>query len=175
MMNSNERLMMKNDRHSRQEGIVPPENIFGTEFDYENSTGEISNIRRAPAGYGKVAVLEELEAERQITPDHTVYVGDGSSDLYVMHHVNSRAGHTIAVSETKAIGRIAQRTVLSASALALLMPILEDILKWGADRIREWFAAQGLGLQGWDKIHTDWLTFHKAPIRIVASENAASV
>src|SRR6266496_2834467 len=58
---------------SALEGIVPPENIFGTEFDYEHSTGEISNIRRAPAGYGKIAVLEELEAERQITPDHTVY------------------------------------------------------------------------------------------------------
>lgn len=63
-------------------------------------------------GVVSFAALEELEVQRQITPDHTIYVGDGSSDLYVMHHVNSRAGHTIAVSETKSIGRIAQRTVL---------------------------------------------------------------
>jgi hypothetical protein len=54
-----------------------------------------------------------------IRPDHTVYIGDGSSDLYVMHHVNSRDGHTIAVSETKDIGRIAQRTVLSEDATSV--------------------------------------------------------
>ena len=160
---------------SALEGIVPPENIFGTEFGYEPSTGEICNILRAPAGYGKIAVLEELEVKLQITPDRTIYVGDGSSDLYVMHHVNSRAGHTIVVSESKSIGRIARRTVLSASALGVLMPILEDILKWNADQIRELFASQGLGLQDWDKIRTDWLTFHKAPIRIPPNDQAALV
>ena len=118
-------------------------------------------------------MLEELEGKLQITPDHTIYVGDGSSDLYVMHHVNSRAGHTIAVSESKSIGRIAKRTVLSASALGVLMPILEDILKWNAVQIRELFASQGLGLQDWDKIRTDWLTFHRAPIRVVPNDQAA--
>ena len=160
---------------SALEGIVPPENIFGTEFGYEPSTGEICNILRAPAGYGKIAVLEELEVKLQITPDRTIYVGDGSSDLYVMHHVNSRAGHTIAVSESKSIGRISKRTVLSASALGDLTTILEDILKWNADQIRELFASQGLGLQDWDKIHTDWLTFHKAPRRILPNDQAALV
>jgi phosphoserine phosphatase len=160
---------------SALEGIVAPENIFGTDFGYEPSTGEIANIVRASAGYGKIAVLEELEIQHQITPDHTIYVGDGSSDLYVMHHVNSRAGHTIAVSETKSIGRIARRTVLSASALGVLPPILEDILKWNADQIRELFASQGLGLQDWDKIHTDWLTFHKAPIQVIPDDRAALV
>ena len=160
---------------SALEGIVPSENIFGTEFAYEPDAGEISDILRATAGYGKIAVLEELQAKLQITPDHTIYVGDGSSDLYVMHHVNSRSGHTIAVSETKSIGRIARRTVLSASALGVLLPILEDILKWNADQIRELFASQGFGLQDWDKIHTDWLTFNKAPIRAVPVEQAALV
>lgn len=33
-------------------GIVPAEHIFGTEFDYDPSTGEIASILRAPAGYG---------------------------------------------------------------------------------------------------------------------------
>src|SRR5438477_10178751 len=131
------------------------------------------NILRAPSGYGKIAVLEELEVKLQITPDRTIYVGDGSSDLYVMHHVNSRAGHTIAVSESKSIGRIARRTVLSASALGVLMPILEDILKWNADQIRELFGSQGLGLEDWGKIRTDWLTSHKAPIRIPPNDQAA--
>ena len=55
------------------------------------------------------------------------------------------------------------------------MPILEDILKWSADQIRELFASQGLGLQDWDKIHTDWLTFHNAPIRVIPDDQAALV
>jgi len=147
------------------DGIVAPENVFGTEFGYDPASGEIANILRTPAGYGKIAVLQELESRFQISPDRVIYVGDGSSDLYVMHHVNSRAGHTIAVSESKSIGRIAERTVLSDDALSVLVPILEDILKWNAHQIRELFAAHGLALQDWDKIHMDWLTFHKAPAR----------
>jgi phosphoserine phosphatase len=143
-------------------GIVPAENVFGTEFGYDPATGEICSIIRASAGYGKVVLLEELELKLQVSPDRTIYVGDGSSDLYVMHHVNSRDGHTIAVSETKSIGRIARRTVLSTSALGVLVPILEDILKWNAHQIRELFASYGFGFQDWDKIRTDWLTFHRA-------------
>jgi len=150
---------------SALEGIVPPENVFGTEFTFDPATGEIANILRTPAGYGKIAVLQELEAKHQISPDRVIYVGDGSSDLYVMHHVNSRAGHTIAVSETKSIGRIAKRTVLSDDALSVLVPILEDILKWNGRQIRELFASYGLALQDWDKIRTDWLTFHKGAER----------
>lgn len=157
---------------SALEGIVPPENVFGTEFGYDPSTGEISSVLMEPAGYGKVVVLEELQARLQISPDRTIYVGDGSSDLYVMHHVNSRDGHTIAVSETKSIGRIAKRTILSANTLSVLVPIMEDILKWNAHQIRELFTSYGLALQDWDKIRTDWLTFHNTPIQVVANQAA---
>ena len=45
-----------------------------------------------PAGYGKVAVVEELEDRLGIGPDRTIYVGDGSSDVHVMLHVNNRDG-----------------------------------------------------------------------------------
>ena len=79
-----------------------------------------------------------------------------------MHDVNSRDGHTIAVSETKSIGRIAQRTVLSDNAVSVLVPILEDVLHWDSARIRELFTSYGLALQDWDKIRTDWLSFHRA-------------
>jgi hypothetical protein len=79
-----------------------------------------------------------------------------------MQHVNSRDGHTIAVSESKLIGRIANRTVMSTSAFSVLVPILEDILKWDSTQIRELFASHGLAMQEWDKIRTDWLTFHDA-------------
>jgi phosphoserine phosphatase len=150
---------------SALEGMVPPENVFGTEFDYDPSGLEIASVKRVPAGYGKVCVLQELEQKFETRPDHTIYIGDGSSDLYVMHHVNSRDGHTIAVSETKDIGRIAKRTVLSDNATSVFVPILEDILKWDAEQIREFFEANGLSVQGWDKIRTDWLTFHKTPAK----------
>ena len=143
-------------------GIVPPENVFGSEFDYDPVTGEICGVTRVPAGYGKVAVLQEQELRFQTSPDHTIYIGDGSSDLYVMHHVNSRDGHTIAVSQSKDIGRIAGRTVMSENATSVLAPIMEDVLKWNSRQIREMFEAHGLAVQGWDKIRTDWLTFHKA-------------
>lgn len=145
---------------SALEGIVPPDHVFGTEFDFEERTGEISAVRQVPAGYGKAAVLEELGARLQISPNRTIYVGDGSSDFYVMQHVNARDGLTIAVSESKSIGRIARRTVLSDNALSVLVPILEEVLKWDSRRIREFFASLGLPLQDWDKIRTDWLTFH---------------
>ena len=41
-------------------GVVPPENIYGTELEFDTRTGEVRAIKRVPAGYGKVAVLEEL-------------------------------------------------------------------------------------------------------------------
>ena len=147
---------------SALEGIVPPENVFGTELEFDSETGEICSVLRVPAGYGKVAVLQELEIKLHMSPDRVIYVGDGSSDLYVMHDVNSRDGHTIAVSETKSIGRIANRTVLSDSAVGVLVPILEDVLKWDSHQIRELFTAYGLALQDWDKIRTDWITFHNS-------------
>lgn len=148
---------------SALEGIVPADHVFGTQFDYEPGTGEIASIRRVPAGYGKVAVLQTLGAELGIPPDRTVYIGDGSSDLQVMHDVNSRDGFTVAVSETKSIGRIAARTVLSDDALSVLVPILEDILHWDTRQIRELFQSHGFALKEWDKIQTDWISFHENP------------
>ena len=151
-------------------GIVPPENVFGTELDFDEHTGEICAVRRVPAGYGKVALLQELEARLHIRPDYTVYVGDGSSDMHVMQHVNSLDGHTIAVSETKSVGRIARRSVLSDNALSVLVPVLEDIVHWDAAQIRELFASYGLALQAWDKIRTDWLTFHEPTPRLTVRD-----
>src|SRR5205814_3616606 len=63
-------------------GIVPPDRIFGTEFDYDAS-GEVRSIVRVPAGYGKVAVVEELEHAFDVPPARVIYIGDGSSDVHV--------------------------------------------------------------------------------------------
>jgi hypothetical protein len=83
---------------------------------------------------------------------------DRSSDVHVMLHVNNRNGFTVAVSETTRVTRIARRTVLGDSALGVLVPILEDVLGWDADRIRRLFESYGRVLQEWDKARTDWVT-----------------
>jgi 2-hydroxy-3-keto-5-methylthiopentenyl-1-phosphate phosphatase len=143
---------------SALEGIVPPDRIYGAECEYDTTSGEICAVTKVPAGYGKVAILEALASELKISPDRTVYVGDGSSDIHVMLHVNSGNGFTIAVSEAKHIARIARRTVISDNALSVLVPIFEDVVGWDAARIRQLFASQGLVLQEWDKARTDWVT-----------------
>ena len=146
---------------SALEGIIPADRIYGTRFQYDPSSGEIQSIVRVPAGYGKVAVLEELRTKLQAGHDRVVYVGDGSSDIHVMLHVNRRDGLTIAVSENSYITQIAKRTVLSEDALSVLVPILEDIVGWDSTRIRAFFESHGLALQEWDKVRTDWLTIER--------------
>ncbi len=138
------------------EGLVPANHILGTEFKY-TASGEIDSITRATAGYGKVAALDQLLSALQIGPGHIVYVGDGSSDIHVMLHVNGSDGYTIAVSEAKNVTQIAKRTVLSTNALAIMAPILEEIVGWQRSRIREFFESHGLLIQEWDRVRTDWL------------------
>jgi len=142
---------------SALEGVVPHDHIFGTEFRY-NADGQIESIVRATAGYGKVAVLDELQAKHQIGPDHIVYVGDGSSDVHVMLHVNVRDGFTIAVSEVRHVSQVAKRTILSTSALSVLAPLLEDVVNWDRPGIREFFESHGMLIQEWERMRTDWLT-----------------
>src|SRR5450755_3856982 len=142
---------------SALEGIVPKDHIFGTEFKYD-ANGEIDCLVRATAGYGKVARLEQLSEELGVPLDHVVYVGDGSSDIHVMLHVNRHDGFTIAVSESKHVAQIAKRTVLGDNALATLVPILEEIAGWTRPRIRQLFESYGFLIQGWDRVQTDWLT-----------------
>lgn len=148
---------------SALEGIVAPDHIFGTRLHYDPATGEIQAIRHVSAGYGKVAVLSELQARLQVSPDHVVYVGDGSSDIHVMLHVNRLDGYTIAVSENPYLAPIARRTILSEDALSVLVPILEDIVGWDALRVRAFFQKHGLQIQEWGKVHTDFLTIRESP------------
>ncbi len=148
------------------EGIIPQEHIFGAEFRYQPS-GEIETIERVTAGYGKVAVLDRLQAQLKISPERIIYVGDGSSDIHVMLHVSRRDGFTIAVSENEFIASIARRSVLSDDAMALVVPILEDIVGWDRTRIRALFDEKGFLIQEWDKVQTDVLTI--APVSAEAA------
>jgi len=95
--------------YSALEGIVPQDHIYGTRFVYKPS-GEIDTIVRATAGYGKVAVLDQLLSKHVVGPDHVIYSGDGSSDIHVMLHVNARDGLTIAVSESPDISQCRSRS-----------------------------------------------------------------
>jgi len=143
---------------SALEGIVPSDHIFGTRFEYDSSSGEIRSIVRVAAGYGKVAVLDELQAALQVGSDRIVYVGDGSSDVHVMLHVNRRDGFTIAASEAKLVAQIARRTIIGDDALSVLVPLLEEIVGMTPARIRSFFEEHGLAIQEWDRVRTDWLT-----------------
>ena len=147
--------------YSALDGILPKDHIHGTEFKY-GPDGEIESIVRATAGYGKVAFLDELQTKKEIGPDHVVYAGDGSSDMHVMLHVNARDGFTIAVSESKHVSQIAQRTVLSTSALGVLAPILERIVGLNRQQIRKFLESHGFLIQEWDKVRTEWLTLRAA-------------
>src|SRR5271167_1157246 len=147
---------------SALEGIVPPDHIFGTRFRFDETTGEVESIIRATAGWGKITVLEELRGELGISHDHIIYMGDGSSDLPVMMHVNQYDGLTIAVSEAKFITRVARRTVLSDNAMSVLVPVLEEVLRWDSATIRRFFAARGLNLREWDEMRTDMLTIDES-------------
>ncbi len=142
---------------SALEGIIPPDHIHGTEFEF-NAKGEIERILHVTAGYGKVAAIDNLLDELKVGPDRIVYVGDGSSDIHVMLHINRRDGYTIAVSENKYLAPIAKRSIISDNALAILIPILEDVAGWNSAAIREVFEAKGFLIQQWDKVQTDLLT-----------------
>jgi HAD superfamily phosphoserine phosphatase-like hydrolase len=157
---------------SALEGTIPPEHIFGTEFEY-NSDGAIERIKQVTAGYGKVAVIDRLLENLKVGPDRVVYVGDGSSDIHVMLHVNRRDGFTIAVSENKYLAPIARRSVISDSALAILVPILEEVVRWNSTAIRDLFEDRGLLIQQWDKVQTDVLTI--VPIVVPPLEEARVV
>jgi phosphoserine phosphatase len=147
--------------HSALEGLIPRAHIRGTEFSYAPGSGEIESIIRVSAGYGKVAAVDELRIGLGVPRDRVVYVGDGSSDLHVMMHVNRGEGLTIAVSQERSISEVAKRTVVSDDALGVLVPVLEEIAGYGAAEIRALFDGHGFVIQEWEKVRTDWLTIRE--------------
>src|SRR5258705_696636 len=80
---------------SALEDIIPPDHIFGTQFRYDESTGEIDSIIRVPAGYGKVAVIDELHSKLQVSYDRIVSLGAAPSALHVMLHLKRQDASTV--------------------------------------------------------------------------------
>ena len=150
---------------SALDGVVPPDHVIGTRFTYDPQSGEIESIVRVPAGYGKVAAVDELRLKLGVPSDRIVYVGDGTSDIHVMLHLNRSDGFTIAASQAQHIAQIAKRTIISDDALSVLVPVLEEIAGYDPGRIRLLFEEHGFLIQEWDRVRTDWLT-----LRSVAPE-----
>ena len=142
---------------------APETTTRSTEFDYDPHSGEVRSIQRVRAGYGKVAVLDELGQRLGIAPDRTIYVGDGSSDIHVMLHVNNGDGFTIAVSENRQLARIARSTVLSDNAGSVLVPILNQVLGLRASEIRAQLESTGLVMGEWEKARTDRVQILELP------------
>lgn len=140
---------------SALDGIVPAERIIGTEFDFDTRTGEVAAIHKVAAGFGKVAALDRLTAELGIALDRVIYVGDGSSDMHAMLHVNNHDGFTVAVSENRLLAHVAHATVISDNACSVLMPILEQLLGWRIPAIRSAMERTGLRVDAWEKNRTD--------------------
>jgi phosphoserine phosphatase len=159
---------------SALDGVIPPEHIYGTELEFDPQSGEVRDIKRVPAGYGKVAVIDELERRLGVTPDRIIYVGDGSSDVHVMLHVNNHDGFTIAVSENKQLARIATTTVLSDNAFSIMVPILDQLLHWRAGDIRNLFESYGLNLTEWAKDRTDRVNVSELRSAVARSEIKAA-
>jgi len=136
--------------------ILPPNHIFGTTFTYDD-TGKVLKIERTGAGQGKVTTLDSLREKEKIPRDRIIYVGDGSSDLHVMLHVNAYGGYPIAVSSSPYLGHISKRTVLSDSALSILTPILEDLLGYKETQIKKFFIDIGHTISEWSRVKTDWI------------------
>ena len=145
------------------DGVVPEANIYGTEFDYDPRSGEVRRITRVAAGYGKVAVLEELTQRLGVFPDRVIYAGDGSSDVHVMLHVNNGDGFTIAVSENRQLRRIARSIVLSDSAFSILVPVMDQVLGMRTGEIRALLEANGLTLHDWERARTDRVLIAETP------------
>lgn len=148
--------------HAALAGIVPPDHVVGTRLGFDPQSGEVASIEHVAAGYGKVAAVEALRVRLGVPRERVVYVGDGSSDLHVMLHVNRGDGLTIAASEARHIAQIARRTVISDDALSVLVPLLEEVAGYGPAEIRRLFERHGLVIQEWDRVRTDWLTISGA-------------
>lgn len=155
---------------SALEGIVPPEHIYATQFEYDDASGEVSAIARVVAGYGKVAVIDELSRKLDVPSDRIIYVGDGSSDVHVMLHVNNGEGFTIGVSENRQLARIARCTVLSDNACSILLPVLDQVLGMRMAEIRRFLESHGLTLEGWERARTDRVTIRETPSALVAAD-----
>ncbi len=137
------------------EHILPADNVYGTTFIYKDNI--VQDVERANAGHAKVATLDMLKEKENVPRDAIIYVGDGSSDVHVMLHIMSYNGYTITVSPSPYMGHICRRSVISDNVLSILVPILEDLLKYDKEKIQAYFEGRGHPILEWNRADTEWL------------------
>jgi len=138
------------------ENIFPPNNIYGTTFIYDKN-GIVQDVDRTNAGHAKVSTLDMLKQKENVTRYAIIYVGDGSSDVHVMLHVKSYQGYTITVSPAPYMGHICRRSVISDNVLSILVPILQDLLRYDQGKVRAFFEERGHAVLEWNRADTEWL------------------
>jgi hypothetical protein len=57
--------------------------------------------------------------------------------------------------------------------MSVLVPVLEEVLRWDSVKIRRFFTANGLMLREWDKSRTDMLTIQESSEPFIASATVA--
>lgn len=140
------------------EGILPPENVHGTTFIYDKK-GAVVGVEKAAAGAAKVDVLEAIRKRGKIPLDRIIYVGDGFSDMYIILYVRAYHGYTIGVTPSSYLGNICKKTIISNDSLSLLAPILEDILGFSHQEVKEFYEKMGYPIQTWEKAKVEWFDF----------------
>jgi len=64
--------------------------------------------------------------------------------------------------------------VLSDNTMSVLVPVMEDVLRWDSARIRRFFGSYGLMLREWGKSRTDQLLIQESADPIPMENSAAS-
>jgi len=137
--------------------------ITSSERSWNSTTRRVKSAQSpaCPLDNGKVLVLSELEKAQQRAPNHTIYMGDGSSDLSVMQHVN---GCEDTASRCRRPNTGTYRQTHRAERQCAQCPGADPRrhLEMELTQIRELFASYGLTVHEWDRVRTDWLTFHES-------------
>ncbi len=143
--------------------ILPSDNIYATKFKFDQND-TIVGIERGSGGQAKVDILNEIIEKENIPRDRVIYVGDGSSDYNVMLHVSAYGGYPIAVRFKNYIGHISKKTIVSQSALAVLIPILQDILKYDNNKVSDFFEKIQRPLKRRDKVDVEFVILSEKAI-----------
>ena len=105
--------------------------------------------------------FQEIDLDAQRWPE--------SNDYAILRDPPARIEAAIEKARATLAGDDLNRVV---SALAVLAPILEEVAGWERFRIRGFFEANGMLIQEWERVRTDWLTVRPATIE---PEETASV
>jgi len=135
------------------DGVISARRIVAAELDFDNTSGELAAVRGNPDASGRIVVLDEIARTLGIPFDRVVYIGDGATDADTMMHVNRRYGFTVGASPV--VEQVAQCTVISDNACSLLIPVLEQVLRWRRPSISTVLEQSGLRVDAWQHTHTD--------------------